>query len=160
MRKMRLLKFGMFGLLVVIVSFATLAYALTVTEKREVLLTTSFKLDEGEKRFIAVYVPAPMDTVDVTVNVSKGTVKFQPYPDGRRFEESLGYVEKRINETSVEMVQYWMLEVENETTGCASTPNFENNVWYLYFLNEDSYEKEVNLEVSKVWNSQNYQDWM
>jgi hypothetical protein len=159
LQKRRLLKFGMFGLLIVIASFATLAYA-AITEKREMLMTTSFKLDGGEKRFVAIYVPAPMDTLDVTVNVSKGNVKLQPYPDGRKFEESLGYVEKQINETSVEMVQYWMLELENETTSCTSSPNFENSVWYLYFLNEDTYEKEVNLEVTRVWSTPNYQDWV
>jgi len=160
MRKMRLMKFGMFGLLIVIVSFATLAYALTVMEKRELLLTTSFKLDGGEQRFTAVYVPAPMDTIDVKVSVSKGTVKFQPYPDAKRFEDSLGYVQKRINETSFEMIQYWQFEIDNDTIGCCSNPKFENQVWYLNFLNEDSYEKEVDLEVTKVWNSHNYQDWM
>lgn len=146
-------------MLIVIASFATLAYALTVTEKREVLSTRSFKLDGGERRFVAVYVPAPMETIDVKVSVSEGVVKFQPYSDAEMFEESLGYFEKR-NESSVEMIQYWMYEVENETIGCNAGKEGENQVWYLYFLNEDSYEKEVNLEVAKVWSKTNYQNWM
>jgi hypothetical protein len=161
MRKIRLLKFGMFGLLIIIVSFATLAYALTVTEKREVLLTKSFKLDGGKQEFTAVYVPAPEGRLDVKVSVSKGTVKFQPYPDAKRFEDSLGYVEKRINETSFEMVQYWLFELENETVDGLNVNNEDaNQIWYLNFLNEDTYEKEVDLEVTKVWNTPNYQDWM
>lgn len=160
MQKMRL-KFGMFGLLIIIASFTTLAYALTVTEKREVLLTTSFKLDGGERRFTAVYVPAPKGRLDVEVSVSKGTVKFQPYPDAEMFEESLGYFEKRINETSFEMVQYWLFEIGNETIeGLNVSSEDANQIWYLHFLNEDSYEKEVYLEVTKVWNIPNYQDWM
>ena len=160
MQKMRLIKFCMFGLLIVIVSFATLAYAMTVTEKREGLLTTSFKLDGGEQMFTAVYLPAPADSIDVKVSVSKGTMKFQPYPDAKTFEGSLGYVQSRINETSVEMVQYWLFEVDNKTICCSVSNEDANQIWYLNFLNEDSYEKEVNLELTKVWNSHNYQDWM
>jgi hypothetical protein len=160
MQKTKLLKFGMFGLLIVIVSFATLVHAFTVTEKREVLLSTSFKVDGGEQRFTAVYVPAPADALDVKVSVSDGTVKFQPYVDARWFEDSLGYVQSRINETAVEMIQYWLFEIDNDTIGCGVNKEDVNRVWYLNFLNEDSYEKEVNLEVTKVWNSQNYQDWI
>ena len=160
MQKMKLLKFGMFVLLIAIVSLTTLVYALSVTEKRELLLSTSFKLDGGKQRFAAVYVPAPADSIDVKVTVSDGTVKFQPYVDARWFEDSLGYVQSRINETSVEMIQYWLFEIDNETIGCCVNKEDTNQICYLNFLNEDSYEKEVNLEVTKVWNSQNYQDWM
>ena len=133
----------MFGLLIVIVSFATLAYAMTVTEKREGLLTTSFKLDGGEQMFTAVYLPAPADSIDVKVSVSDGTVKFQPYSDAEWFEGSLGYVQSRINETTVEMVQYWLFEIDNDTIGCSAGKESANQIWYLNFLNEDSYEKEL-----------------
>jgi hypothetical protein len=35
-----------------------------------------------------------------------------------------------------------------------------NMVWYLNFYNQDSYEKEVHIEVTKVWEEQNYQGWI
>lgn len=127
-------------------------------ENKEVLLTTSFKLKGGKQIFKGVYVPSPTEHVDVTISVSEGYVKFQPFVD-EMFESSLGYFEKRINESTVEMVQYWLFEVANDTIGCCSEPN-ENQMWYLNFLNNDTYEKEIHLEVTKVWAGHNYQNWI
>ena len=154
------MKFGMFGLLIVIVSFATLAYAMTVTEKRELLLTTSFKLDGGKQRFTAFYLSAPATAFEVKFNVSSGTVKYSPWP-AKLFEKTQGYWEKRVNGTTVDKFQIWMFDVDNETIGHGICPPYDvNQVWYLHIYNEDSSEKEVYIEVTKMWESQNYQDWI
>ncbi len=160
MRKTRLMKFGMLGLLIVVVSFATLAYAVTVTEKREVLLTTFFKLEGGEQRFTAFYLSAPATGFEVKFNVSSGTVKYSPWPAGS-FEDNQGYWENRVNGTTVDEFQVWFFDVSNETLGHCIDPQHDvNQVWYLHIYNEDSYEKEVYIEVTKIWEIQNYQDWI
>ena len=154
---MKLLKFCIFGLLIYVASCSTMVYAMLPAEKEEVLLTTSFKLKGGKQIFKAVYVASPSEYIDVTVSVSEGYIKFQPHV-GEVFERSLGYVENRINETTVETVQYWLFEIANDTVGCNSQ-QVDNQMWYLNFLNNDTYEKEIHLEVTKVWTGHNYQNW-
>ena len=160
MRKARTLKFGALGLLIALVTCATIVYALSYTENRELLLTTSFKLEGGEQRFTAFYLYAPATVFDVKFNVSSGTVKYSPWPAGS-FEDNQGYWEKRVNETRVDKFQVWLFDVSNETVGhCIDTQHDVNQVWYLHIYNEDSSEKEVYIEVTKMWESQNYQDWI
>ena len=78
MQKLRSLKFGMFILVMILVVCVTIAYALSYTENRELLLTTSFKLEGGEQRFTAFYLSAPATGFEVKFNVSSGTVKYSP----------------------------------------------------------------------------------
>jgi hypothetical protein len=33
-------------------------------------------------------------------------------------------------------------------------------VWYINFFNNDYYDKEVHIEITKIWEEQNYQDWI
>jgi len=139
----------MFGLVIFI------AGAFAYTERREVLLTTSFTIGGQEQKVKAFYLSAPAEGFDITFNVSKGSIKFSPFP-AELFEDSLGYFEHYINETTVEMVQPWFFEGNNGTAG--SSTEDVNQVWYLLFYNEDSYEKEVRVEVTKIW--QNYQSWV
>jgi hypothetical protein len=160
MRKLRTLKFGTLGLLIVLVACATIVYALSYTENRELLLTTSFKLEGGKQRFTAFYLPAPATAFEVKFNVSSGTVKYSPWT-AEMFEENQGYHEKCVNGTTVDKFQIWLFEVDNETLGHGIDPQYNvNKVWYLHFYNEDSSEKEVYIEVTKMWESQNYQDWI
>jgi hypothetical protein len=150
-QKKRVLTFGLFGLMVFLGGFAVFVHAWNVyTEKREVLLTTSFKIGGQEQKFRAFYLSAPVDWFEVKLNVSSGTIKFSPWA-AQHFEDSLGYFESRINETTVEKIQFWFLEGNNETIRMGGDPEDVNQVWYLHFYNEDPYEKEVNLQVTKVW---------
>jgi hypothetical protein len=160
MHKLRTLKFGTLCLLVALVACATIVYALSYTENRELLLTTSFKLEGGEQRFTAFYLPAPATAFEVKFKVSSGTVKYSPWHAGL-FEENQGYHVKYVNGTAVDKFQIWMFDVGNESIGHGICPPYDvNKVWYLHFYNEDSYEKEVYIEVTKMWESQNYQDWI
>jgi hypothetical protein len=150
----------MFGLLTVLLACATVVYALSYIEKRQLLLTTSFKLEGGEQRFTAFYLSAPATGFEVKFNVSSGTVKYRPW-SAELFEDNQGYWEKRVNETAVDKFQIWFFDVSNETLGHGIDKQHDvNQVWYLHIYNEDSSEKEVYIEVTKMWESQNYQDWI
>ena len=55
---------------------------------------------------------------------------------------------KMVCETDDGMVK-WSVDPENV-----------DMVWYINFYNEDDYEKEVQIEITKVWEAQNYNDWV
>jgi len=150
----RVLMYGVFGLMVFIATCVILMHAWAYTEKREVLVNTSFTIDGQEQRFKAFYLPAPAKGFEVTFNVSKGSIKLSHYP-APEFEESLGYYEYYTNGT-VEKRQLWYHEGNNGTVGVSA----EDPLWYLVFYNEDSYEKEVHIQVTKFWCEQNYQGWI
>ena len=157
-QKKRVLTYGMLGFTVFIVNFVILVHALAYTEKREVLLTTSFTIGRQKQKFKAFYLSAPAEVFEVTFNVSKGSIKFSPYPP-ELFEQLFeGYFEHYINETTVEMGLPWFFEGNNGTAGCSTEGG--NEVWYLLFYNEDSYEKEIHMQITKVWREQNYQSWV
>ena len=63
-------------------------------------------------------------------------------------------------EATFDSVQGWECETDNGIVKWRIDPENLNQVWYLSFFNEDSYEKEVTVEVTKVWSEQNIQDWM
>lgn len=149
--------YAMLGLMVFIATCVVLSYAWTYTERREVLLTTSFRIGGQEQKFKTFYLSAPAEGFEIMFNVSSGSIKFSPYP-AEEFEETLGYFKHYINETTVEVVQAWFFEGKNGTGGVSTGD--ANQVWYLNFYNEDSYEKEVHMQIIKVWKEQNYQSWL
>ena len=156
MQKKRVLIYGMLGLAVFIASLAVLVYGLTYIEKREVLLTTSFTIGGQEQKFKAFYFSAPAKGFEIAFNVSSGSIKFSPW-EACIFEDSLGYFEYH-NGTAVEKHQVWFFEGNNGTAGCST--EYVNQVWYIFFYNEDSYEKQVYIQINKVWHEQNYQSWV
>jgi len=117
-------------------------------EKRQVLRRETFKIEAGEQKFKAFYLSAPADSFEVTWNVSKGSVKLSPW-QATIIEDSHGYFDHYINETTVEKVQTWFFEGNNGTAGCVGAD--VNQIWYIFFYNEDSYEKEISFQVVKVW---------
>ena len=134
------LKYYTLGLIVLLMGFAIsltawYAYALaTSAEKKEVLLTTSFTIGPKEQKFKAFYLSAPAEEFEIEFSVSRG------------------YFDYYINETTVEKRQVWFFEGNNGTAGCSIDPiNDTSQIWYIHFYNEDSYEKEVHIQVTKVW---------
>ena len=156
MQKKRVLIYGMLGLAVFIASLAVLVYGLTYIDKGEVLLTTSFTIGGQEQKFKAFYFSAPAKGFEIAFNVSSGSIKFSPW-EACIFEDSLGYFEYH-NGTAVEKRQVWFFEGNNGTAGCSTED--VNQVWYILFYNEDSYEKQVYIQINKVWHEQNYQRWV
>lgn len=147
--------YGMLGLMV-FASLVILIYGLAYREKREVLWTTTFTIEGQEQKFRAFFLSAPAEGFDIIFNVSKGSIKFSAW-DANTFEESLGWFEYH-NGTAVEKHQVWFFEGNNGTAGCSTSD--VNQVWYIHFYNEDSYEKEIHMQITKVWKEQNYQSWI
>jgi len=151
------MKYYAFYLIVFLVGFIlSLAtwqvyFAAASAEKKQVLLTTSFKIAAQEQKFKAFYLSAPAEEFDIELNVSQGSIKFSPW-QAHIIEDDHGYFDRYVNETTVEKVQTWFFDLDNGTVGCSIDSKQDvNQVWYILFLNEDSYEKEVHLQVTKVW---------
>ena len=147
MRKLRALEYGVLILLIVVVSLASVMYALTYTVKNEVLYTQTFKIEGKEQLSRTFYLSAPAVLFEVKLTVSEGTVKWSPH-SAALFDAVDGRFQGWECETGNDVVK-WRIDTENL-----------NQVWYLSFLNEDAYEKEVTVKVTKVWSEPNYQDWI
>jgi hypothetical protein len=127
------------------------AYAQAVsTEKRQVLRAETFKISAGEQKFKAFYLSAPADSFEVTWNVSQGSIKWSAW-QAHFIEDDHGYFDHWVNETTVEKVQTWFWNENNGTVSISGSPFAINEIWYVHFYNEDSYEKEVSFQVVKVW---------
>jgi len=137
-RKARALKYAVFILLIVVASLAGVMYALAYTVKREALYTQTFRIEGQEQMFRAFYLSAPAVL----------------------FEATFDSVQSHVNEATIGTIQGWECETDNGIVKWRIDPENLNQVWYLSFLNEDSYEKEVTVEVTKVWSEQNIQDWI
>jgi len=97
--------------------------------------------------FRAFYLSAPAVLFEVKLTVSEGNINWTPYS-------------AVLFEATFDSFQGWECETDNGTVKWRIDPENLNQVWYLSFLNEDSYEKEVTVEVTKVWSEKNIQDWM
>jgi len=159
MHNVKAFKIGVLGLMIVFGSLASVMYALAYTEKREVIYSNTITIDGGEVMFRAFYLSAPAGLFEVKLSVSKGTIKWTPH-SAVMFEDTLGWFPCRINGRSFGTIQRWVCETDNGIVKWGVDPENVNMVWYLNFYNQDSYEKEVHIEVTKVWEEQNYQELM
>jgi hypothetical protein len=55
-------------------------------------------------------------------------------------------------------IQRWVCETDNGIVKWSVDQENVDMVWYLNFYNPDDYTKEVHIEVTKVWEEQNYND--
>jgi hypothetical protein len=150
----KILKLGLIvlivGVVVSLIGWYAYAQALS-TERKQVLLSTSFKIGAGEEKFKVFYLSTPCEIFYFKWNVSQGSIKASHPWQASEFEDDLGYVDVYVNETKVEKIHTWFWNENNATIGGGVEQKDMNQVWYLQFYNEDSYEKEVYLEVTKVW---------
>jgi len=159
--KRRLLLGLIFILLGLLASSIVLVYSVPYSEKREVLLDTSFEIDIGEhEMFRGFYVSAPVEDVVISISVSEGFINFSVW-QGRIIEDSLGYFDWH-NGTAVEKIQVWLFSVdEGDMPWSISDDSYSvNKIWYVQFSNPDSYEKEVDLKVTKIWHEPVNPMWM
>ena len=145
MRNLKALKYSIFIALIVAASLAGAVYAFSCSVKREVVYTETFKIRGQEQTARPFYLPAPAVMFEVQLYVSEGTVKWSPQ-SATLFEASGEF-------------EGWECETDNGIVKWRIDPENLNQIWHLNFFNEDSYEKEVHIEVTKVWSEQNYQDW-
>jgi len=159
MRKENLFRIGMLCLIVVLGSFASIVYALAYTERREVIYSNTIKIKPGEVKFRAFYLSAPAAMFEVKLDVSRGTIKWTPH-SAVMFEDTLGWFPCRADGKSMGKIQRWVCETDHGTVKWNVDQENVNMVWYLNFYNPNSYEKEVHIEVTKVWEEQNFQGWL
>ena len=146
MLKTRALRYSVFIVLLVVASFASVVYAFSYTTKREVLYAETLTIGGQEQAFRSFYLSSPAVLFEVKLSVSEGTMKWSPY-SVVLFEATFG------------SIQDWECETDNGIVKWRIDPENLNQGWYLGFFNEDSYEKEVTVEVTKVWSEQNIQNW-
>ena len=159
MKAAKALKYVVLVSLIVLASFTGVMYALAYSVKSEVVYNGTFKIEGNEQLFRAFYLSAPAALFEVKMSVSKGTVKWSPY-SAVLFDATFDMCQSRVNEATYGTFQGWECETGNGTVKWRVDSESLNQVWYLCFLNEDHYEKEVTVEVTKVWSQQNIQDWM
>jgi hypothetical protein len=145
MRNTQVLKYSIFISLIVAASLASATYALSYSVRREVVYTETLTIKGQEQTARPFYLSAPAVLFEVQLHVSEGTIKWSPH-SATLFE---AYGE----------FQGWECETDNGIVKWRIDPETLDQIWYLSFFNEDTYEKEVTIEVTKVWSEQNYQTW-
>lgn len=159
MQRKNATKIGIVALMLVLSSLASVMYAFAYTEKREVIYSNTLTIEGQEVKFRAFYLSAPAGLFEVKLTVSEGTIKWTPH-SAVMFEDTLGWFPRRITENTFGKIQRWVCETDDGMVKWSVDPENVNMVWYINFYNEDDYEKEVQIEITKVWETQNYKEWM
>ncbi|MCW4034721.1 MAG: hypothetical protein NWF03_05095 [Candidatus Bathyarchaeota archaeon] len=159
MHNLNKFRIGLLCVMVVLGSLASVMYALAYTQRREVIYTNTITVEANEVKFRGFYLSAPAGLFEVTLKVSEGSIKWTPH-SAVMFEDTLGWFPKRITQDTFGKIQRWVCETSDGTVKWSVDQENVNMVWYINFFNEDDYDKEVQIEISKVWEEQNYQNWM
>ncbi|MDG6222589.1 MAG: hypothetical protein IAX21_00790 [Candidatus Bathyarchaeota archaeon] len=159
MKKITALKCGLLVSLIITVSLASVMYAFAYNVKREVIYTDTFQLGEQTQTFRAFYLPAPAVMFEVKLTVSQGSIKWSPFSDVL-FDVTFDSFDSLVNQSTYGTLQGWECETHNGSVNWRIDSEHLNQIWYLCFLNDDAYEKEVTVTVTKVWSEQNYLDWL
>jgi hypothetical protein len=155
MQKKNTIKIGVLALLLVLSSIASVVYALAYTEKREVIYSNTITMEGQEVKFRAFYLSAPAVLFEVKLTVSEGTIKWTPH-SAVMFEDTLGWFPRKVDGVLSGTIQRWVCETDSGIVKWSVDHENVDMVWYLNFYNPDDYEKEVHIEVTKVWEEQNY----
>jgi hypothetical protein len=150
----------MFVSLIVVTSFTGVMYALAYTIKSEVVYSTeTFRIDAQEQLFKPFYLSAPAAVFEVKLSVSEGSIKWTPY-SAELLDSTIGSFQSNVDEATYDALQGWECETANGAVRWRIDSETLNQIWYLCFLNDDNYEKEVTVEVTKLWSQQNINDWL
>lgn len=134
-------------------------YALAYNVKREIIYTNTLTIGAQQQNFRAFYLSEPAVMFEVKLTVSEGTIKWSPYSEAL-FDSTFDSFHSQVNQSTYGTLQGWECETGNGTVNWRIDSENLNQIWYLCFFNEASYEKEVTVEVTKLWSEQNYLDWM
>ena len=159
MQKKIAIKIGIIAVMIVLGSLPSVMYAVAYTEKREVVYTNTITIGAEEVKFRGFYLSAPAGLFEVKLKVSNGTIKWTPH-SAVMFDDTLGWFPRRITQDTFGKIQRWVCETDDGTVKWSVDPENVNMVWYINFYNEDNYEKEVQIEITKVLEAQNYNDWI
>jgi hypothetical protein len=155
MQKKSIIKIGALALLLVLSSIASAMYALAYTAKRQVIYSNTITIEGQEVKFRAFYLSAPAALFEVKLTVSEGTIKWTPH-SAVMFEDTLGWFPRKVDGVLVGTIQRWVCETGSGSVRWSVDQENVDMVWYLNFYNPDDYAKEVHIEVTKVWEEQNY----
>jgi len=155
MQKKNITKIGALAVLLVISSIASVMYAFAYTEKREVIYSNTITIEGQEVKFRAFYLSAPAVLFEVKLTVSEGTIKWTPH-SAVMFEDTLGWFPRKVDGVLSGTIQRWVCETDDGAVKWSVEQENVDMVWYLNFYNPDDYPKEVHIEVTKVWEEQNY----
>jgi hypothetical protein len=154
MQRTRLALFGVIALFILLVSSMIFVYTFTPPpyEKEKFLGFKSVTLGGGKHEIVEFYISSPASYVKFDFNISRGTIKHLAEPSSH-FNQNQSYFEQFVDEVGA-------IETDNGITGGGWTigpevddrfsEEYTDQIWYLYLLNEDTYEKEVTIEISKV----------
>jgi hypothetical protein len=159
MQTKKALKIGMVVTLLVMSSLASVMYALAYTQKRELVYDNTITIGADEVKFRGFYLSSPAVMFEVKLTVSEGSIKWTPH-SAVMFEDTLGWFPRKIDENTFGKIQRWVCETDNGTVKWSVDPENVDMVWYINFYNEDNFEKEVHIEITKVWEEQNFNDWI
>ncbi|MCJ7613281.1 hypothetical protein MUO71_00745 [Candidatus Bathyarchaeota archaeon] len=159
MPKLKAVKIALFISLMVIGDLASVIYALVYSEKREDVYTNTLTVGANEVKFRAFYLSAPAGLFEVKLSVSKGTLKWTPH-SAVMFEDTLGWFPCRITGKPFGTIQRGVCETDNGLVRWSVDQENVDLVGYINFFNQDYHEKEVTIEITKVREEQNYQDWV
>jgi hypothetical protein len=155
MQKKNTIKIGALALLLGLSSIASVMYALAYTEKREVIYSNTITIKGEEVKFRAFYLSAPAVLFEVKLTVTEGTIKWTPH-SAVMFEDTLGWFPRKVDGVVSGTIQRWVCETDNGIVKWNVDPENVDMVWYLNLYNPDDYAKQVHIEVTKVWEEQNY----
>ena len=159
MQKIKAVKISMLVLLMLAGIFASVMYALAYSEKRELIYSNTITIKSKEVKFRGFYLSAPAGLFEVKITVSKGTIKWTPH-SAVMFEDTLGWFPCKVGDIMMGKIQRWVCETDNGIVRWSVDPENVNMVWYINFFNNDYYDKEVHIEITKIWEEQNYHDWI
>ena len=123
------------------------------------LCNRSASLKEMDYAIVEFYMlRGRVDGVTFDFSVSSGTIKYWAEPSSH-FDGNSTYYKEFINELMSDNPDA-LFEVGTETHGGGWTiggenpeqiiaEEFANQIWYIYLLNEDNYEKEIQIGISK-----------
>lgn len=159
MQTKKAFKITMVATLLFMSSLASVMYALAYTQKRELIYDNTITIGADEVKFRGFYLSSPASLFEVKLTVSEGSIKWTPH-SAVMFEDTLGWLPCRIDENTFGKIQRWVCETDNGTVKWSVDPENVDMVWYINFYNEDDFEKKVHIEITKVWEGQNFNDWI
>ena len=153
-KKMRLSKFTIIGLSILLVTSVITIYAFAFQDDWVVVCTKSATVKGGELIVVTFDMPpGPMDAVMFEFRISEGTIK-QLAVWSTAFDSDLSKFQQFMDDMNAQGAPC-IHEIGNETieTGFGGDnydgETYSDQKWDIFLLNEDSYDKEVQIKISK-----------
>ena len=154
MKKMRLSKFTIIGLAILVVTSVSVVYAFASQDDWVVVATKSATVKAGELSVVTFDMPpGRMEEAKFDYRISEGTIMQLPLRS-TAFDSDLSKFQLYLEEmNAVGALGIARIGNETETTHFAGDAydgfKSSDQKWDIFLLNEDSYDKEVQIKISK-----------